>query len=107
MPKTAETIRQRIKASNLTERLQDFALAPTPIPVRDQMSTNQVRAAEILLNKVAPNLKAVDILIEGATSQTIRIVNYTELLAEKALELATREETPEMIDVTPADELLS
>ena len=49
--------REKIRASMLVNRLHEHALAPEDNPV---MSSTQIRAAEILLNKVAPDLKAIE-----------------------------------------------
>lgn len=61
-----ERWRQKISASNLVNRLYEHSQAPIDQPV---MSDSQIRAATILLNKVAPDLKSVD--LQGDVSHSI------------------------------------
>ena len=61
--------REAIKTSMLIKRLQKHA-------VNECMSTTQIRAAEILLNKTLPNLKVSDdtLTIEGdLTTRTVNV----------------------------------
>ncbi len=74
MPKDAESIRARIQAVNLVDRLQDHAFGlGTP------MNPSQIHAASILLKKVAPDLKSIDVQAPANNRPLITIVNYTEL----------------------------
>ncbi len=73
MPRSAEAIRQRIKAEALTERLQGHALGQTP------MSPSQITAAIALLKKVSPDLKSIDISSSAVNQPLITIVNYTDI----------------------------
>lgn len=61
-----ETTRQKIKAAQIINRLQDHILAPEPI-----MDPSQVNAAKVLLSKILPDLKAVD--LSGTVETTITI----------------------------------
>lgn len=54
---SAEDHRQRIKTGMLTARLQRAALGKV------EMSTNQVQAAKVLLDKAIPTLQAVESVI--------------------------------------------
>lgn len=50
-----DEVKQRIKVSQLINRLTDHALSDTAI-----MDASQVNAARVLLNKVLPDVKAVE-----------------------------------------------
>ena len=78
MPHTADSIRARIKAVDLTDRLQKHALGELKPP----MAPTQITAAIALLNKVAPNLKSIDITSPENNRPTITIVNYTDITPE-------------------------
>jgi hypothetical protein len=54
--------REKIKASMLMNRLQDFVLG------KCTMTPSQVRAAQLLLRKILPDLKAVKVAYEAAPS---------------------------------------
>lgn len=69
----SEQTRLRIKTTMLQERLSDHALG------LNEMSTTQVRAAEILLNKTLPNLSAVEMKAEVIT-QDAKELTESELL---------------------------
>ncbi len=73
MPRTAESVRQRIKAVELTDRLQRHALG------EQAMSPSQIGATIALLKKVAPDLKSIDIISPAGHQPTITIVNYTDI----------------------------
>lgn len=49
----AEAVRERISTTQLTDRLQNFALG------KIKMTAAQIKAAEILLGKTLPSLAAV------------------------------------------------
>lgn len=51
-----DEVKARIKASQLINRLTEHALSPEPI-----MDASQVNAVKILLNKVLPDVKAVEL----------------------------------------------
>lgn len=51
----SERVRQRIKATQLMHRLEKHALGEI------EMTLSQIRAAEILLRKVVPDLRQVEI----------------------------------------------
>lgn len=73
MPRDAESIRRRIKAEQLTDRLQNHALGKTA------MSPSQITAAIALIRKVSPDLKSIDITSSASNRPLITIVNYTDL----------------------------
>lgn len=50
-----QLVRDRIKASAIINRLQDFALGENAVT----MTSSQIKAAQILLDRVLPNLRAV------------------------------------------------
>lgn len=54
-----DKVRERIKASQLVNRLTDHVLG------KAEMTATQVRAAEILLNRVVPTLQAVEVSFDG------------------------------------------
>lgn len=51
----ADNVRERIKTSMLINRLQDHALGAV------ELSATQIKAIEILIRKVLPDLAAVDL----------------------------------------------
>lgn len=51
-----DDVKAKIQASQLINRLTDHALSSEPI-----MDASQVNAAKILLNKVIPDIKAVEL----------------------------------------------
>jgi hypothetical protein len=57
-----EEVKQKIQASQLINRLQNFALLDVTDPdfAKKAMSGDQVRAAFGLLSKVVPDLKAIE-----------------------------------------------
>ena len=57
-----EEVKQKIQASQLINRLQNFALSDAEDPdfAKKAMSGDQVRAAFGLLSKVVPDLKAIE-----------------------------------------------
>jgi len=79
--KLDDTWRSRIQASMLVNRLTEHANAPIDQPV---MSDSQIRAAQILLNKVAPDLKAVEMTGEdGGPIKTTIAVEFVDAAARK------------------------
>ncbi len=90
MPKTIESVRQRIKAVELTDKLQGFVLNGT------KMSQTQVAAALGLLKKVAPDMKAVDVTSGGQALISGTTIDYTKI---DKLALSA----PEVIDVVPRE----
>ena len=76
------------------------------------MSPAQINAAQTLLKKVAPDLKAIDLNVESQQIVEVQIINYTDAVIEKAVQksktkLAIKHQTENlpMIDVTPAKAL--
>ena len=69
-----DEVKERIQASQLINRLTDHALSDQPI-----MDASQVQAARALLNKVVPDLKAVE--HSGDPDNPIRTVGRIELVA--------------------------
>lgn len=51
-----DEVKKKIQASQLINRLTNHALSPEPI-----MDASQVNAAKVLLNKVIPDVKAVEL----------------------------------------------
>ncbi len=60
-----ETVREKIKASQLINRLQDHILG------KIELDTGQIRAIEILLKKSLPDLSAVEHSGEVETKQFV------------------------------------
>lgn len=58
-----EEVREKIQASNLINRLADH------IDGKTKMTTTQVNAAKVLLNKILPDLKATE--LTGAGGQDL------------------------------------
>ena len=72
-----QRITDKIKASHIATRLQEFALS-TPEDkdyIKKQMSSPQVTAAFRLLNKVVPDLKHVE--FDGKVEQAITKITRT------------------------------
>ena len=65
-----EDTRLKIKAAQLINRLQDHVFAATPV-----LDASQVNAAKALLNKVLPDLKAMELTGDngGALEINVRI----------------------------------
>jgi hypothetical protein len=61
----ADDIRAKIKTTLIVNRLQNH------ISGKNKMTTTQVRAAEILLNKVVPNLQSVEMDVSGDIVQNV------------------------------------
>jgi len=64
---TPDKVRQRIRVSMLTKRLQDHAIGKL------EMTDSQRKATEILLKKTLPDLSAVDSTIRGDAAAPIMI----------------------------------
>ena len=62
-----ERTRQKIKTSQLLNRLMDHVLKD------NEMKSTQIRAAEILLNKTLPNLQATTFDGDVATTVTFKV----------------------------------
>ena len=62
-----EKWREKIRASMLINHLRNHVLG------RLEMSTTQIRAAEILLSRVMPTLQATDITASDADGQPLQI----------------------------------
>lgn len=65
--------REKIKAAQLINRLMNHIEADDPI-----MDASQVNAAKVLLNKVLPDLKAVEHTGEGGGPLSVAIVRYAD-----------------------------
>ena len=63
--KHQDEVRAKIQTSQLVNRLQDHSVG------KNEMSTTQVRAAEILLRKTMPDLSAISADVEVAGDMTI------------------------------------
>lgn len=68
-----ELTRSRIQATSIINRLTLHALADKPI-----MDASQVNAARALLNKVLPDLKAVEVTGQDGGPLTVQIVRFSE-----------------------------
>ncbi len=66
-----DEVRKKIQTSQLINRLTDHALSPEPI-----MDASQVTAAVKLLNKVVPDLKAVEHSGPGGEALQVVIQRY-------------------------------
>lgn len=68
-PDAIERIRQRVLSSRIAERLVKHSLGET------EMSTSQVRAAEVMLRKVMPDLASTELTDkrEGLTDYLKRV----------------------------------
>ena len=64
-PFLAQSTRDKIKASMIVNRLQDHIVGTV------ELSTSQVRAAEVLLRKVCPDLQAVEMKAEVTQSPAV------------------------------------
>lgn len=72
-----DEVKQKIQASQLINRLTEHALSADPI-----MDASQVTAATKLLNKVVPDLKAVE--HSGPEGGAIETVTKIELVSVRA-----------------------
>jgi hypothetical protein len=63
-----EDTRKKIQAQSLINRLQDHIKSPTPL-----MDASQVNAARALLNKVLPDLSAVE-MEHGVTNELAELL---------------------------------
>lgn len=68
-----EETRAKIQSSALINRLTEHIMAPEPI-----MDASQVNAAKALLNKVLPDLKAVEHTGEDGGPLTVQIVRFAD-----------------------------
>lgn len=68
--------RDRLRANRIAERLVAFVLGENdPVTKRPvTMTASQVRAAQILLNKVLPDLKAVEVRDEAPQDAIARLL---------------------------------
>lgn len=69
-----EEVKQKIKTSQLINRLQEHALSK-----EETLSRSQVRAIEVLLAKTVPDLKAIE--HTGKDGGAIETVTRVELVA--------------------------
>lgn len=68
-----DEVKQKIQASQLINRLTENALSDDEI-----MSASQVNSARILLNKVLPDVKAVEISGTGENGEIVFQTIYEE-----------------------------
>lgn len=75
-----DKVRGKIQASMLVNSLSDHVLG------KGKLSSTQVRAAEILLKKVIPDLKSSEVTLDGevALAGETRFVMYGSEVAEDA-----------------------
>lgn len=64
-----DAVREKIKTSQLINRLTDHALSDEPI-----MDASQVNAARALLGKVLPDLKATEVTGENGGPVQIKVI---------------------------------
>ena len=67
-------VSERIKTSMIVERLQECALGEI------EMTATQLQAARILLNKVLPDLKAIEVASESKYSNDLKSISNAHLL---------------------------
>ncbi len=77
-----DEVKKKIQASQLINRLTDHALSDVP-----KMDASQVNAAKVLLNKVVPDLKAIE------HSGELDVVTQTKEQRDAAVAAATRADT--------------
>lgn len=70
-----DVVKQKIRISQLINRLTDHALSDQPI-----MDASQVNAARALIDKVVPNAKT-DVEISGNPDRPLQVVTRIELVA--------------------------
>ena len=70
-PGLSEQTRLRIQTTMLVERLTKHILGEC------DMSSTQVRAAQILLNKSLPDLQSIEVGMEGGLDLNVRQVNVS------------------------------
>ena len=64
---TPDKVRQRIRVSMLTRRLQDHALGKL------EMTDSQRKATEVLLKKTLPDLSSIDATVKGDATHPLVI----------------------------------
>ena len=67
-------VSERIKSSMIVDRLHKCLLGEI------EMSSSQIQAARILLNKVLPDLKAVEVASEASYSGDLKSISNAYLL---------------------------
>jgi len=79
-----EDVKKKIQTSQLINRLTSHALSDTPI-----MDASQVNAARVLLNKVLPDVKAVEITgPDGGPVQTVDLSALSDDALKELLAVA-------------------
>lgn len=76
-PRHSEMVREKIRASQLVNRLEDHALGDA------EMSSTQVQAALGLLKKVVPDLSAQQVELGGG-DEPIKIEQVTRVIVDPA-----------------------
>ena len=71
-PRHQEMVRDKIQATQLIKRLTSHALGEI------ELTSTQVRAIEILLNKSVPNLQSIDMQADVDAGLTIELVSYLD-----------------------------
>jgi len=85
-----ESVREKIKVSQLINRLANHALG------KNKMTNTQVRAAEILLNKSLPNLQSSELTgPNGGPVQTESKIDFSKATAEQLRAIAALAVDPE------------
>lgn len=67
-----DEVKAKIQVSQLINRLTEHAFSPVPI-----MDASQVNAARALINKVLPDVKAIEHTGEGGGPLTLIVKQYT------------------------------
>lgn len=67
-----QATREKIRTTQLVKRLQDH------VDGEVELSATQIKAAEILIKKTLPDLKAVEHTGEGGSELKIGIVQFTD-----------------------------
>lgn len=79
---TPQIVRDRIKVMQIVNRLQAFVLGEQ-IGGRDvKMSTQQIRAAEILLRKTVPDLSSVSVTGQDGKPLQVNLVSFLNVKPE-------------------------
>lgn len=79
---TPQIVRDRIKVMQIVNRLQAFALGEQIGGHAVKMSTQQIRAAEILLRKTVPDLSAVSVTGEDGKPLQVNLVSFLNVKPE-------------------------
>lgn len=86
---TPQIVRDRIKVMQIVNRLQDFALNVPGV----KMTTQQIRAAEILLRKTVPDLSSVALSGEDGRPLQVQLVSFLDATKESLAKHSNPQET--------------